>query len=131
MWGALILLLVAVWMLQIVLTILQSKHFSRTVKEMSRQSSGYLGVGVARQKLGVGTVIILVSDLGGKIVQAKEMTGVTVFTRFKPAMEFVGGQIDTYERLPKDGNRNKAIKQAVEKIKEQVREQQLFSKEVL
>jgi glucitol operon activator protein len=129
MWGAVILLMVVVWVLQIVLTILQSKHFSRTVKEMSNQSSGYLGVGVAKQKLGVGTVIILISDLSGKIVQAKEMTGVTVFSRFKPVSEFVGNQIEAFEQIPKDRNRNKAIRLAVEKIKEQVQlqEQQIFS----
>lgn len=129
MWGALILVMVVAWVLQIALTILQSRHFSRTVKEMSNQSSGYLGVGVAKQKLGVGTVIILISDLSGKIIQAKEMTGVTVFSRFKPVCEFVGNQIETYEQIPKDRNRNKAIRLAVEKIKEQVqlREQQIFS----
>lgn len=120
MWGTIILIFVAVWMLQIALTYIQARHFNQTVREMSNEHSGYLGVGVAKQKLGVGSVTILVSDLNGKIIKAKEMTGVTVLSRFKPVAELVGHSIHTFEYLVEPNNRCKAILMAVQKIKEQV-----------
>jgi glucitol operon activator protein len=118
LWGVIILLFVSVWLLQIVLTYFQSKHYNETLNEMSKRPSGYLGVGVVKQKLGVGSVMILACDLKGKIVEAREMSGVTVFTRFRPASEFVGQSIDMYEQdFENPNNRIKAITMAVSNIR--------------
>jgi glucitol operon activator protein len=118
LWGVIILLFVSVWLLQIVLTYFQSKHYNETLNEMSKRPSGYLGVGVVKQKLGVGSVMILACDLKGKIVEAREMSGVTVFTRFRPASEFVGQSIDMYEQdFENPNNRIKAITMAISNIR--------------
>lgn len=119
-WGYLIIFFVCAWLLQIVLTFFQNKHYGQTVREMSMSySPGYLGVGVVKKRLGVGSVIILVSDLSGKVVQAKEMTGVTVFSRFKPISDLIGKRVQNLHELTEDHHRARAIKMAAERILEE------------
>lgn len=98
-WNTAILLFIVAWFLQIALSYVQSKHYQQTVRAMSGQGSGFLGVGVAKRKLGIGSVVILVTDLSGVVTQAKELTGVTVFGRFKQASDFVGKTIHELEQF--------------------------------
>lgn len=116
-WGYVIIFFVCAWILQIIFTIVQNKHFGQTIREMSmKYSPGYLGVGVVKQRFGIGSVVILVSDLSGKIVGAKEMTGVTVFSRFKPISSLIGEHIQSLYDTSEDDQRARAIKMAAEKI---------------
>ncbi|WP_019535975.1 transcriptional regulator GutM [Paenibacillus ginsengihumi] len=118
-WNTAILLFIVAWFLQIALSYVQSKHYQQTVRAMSGQGSGFLGVGVAKRKLGIGSVVILVTDLSGVVTQAKELTGVTVFGRFKQASDFVGKTIHELEQFNLDKSRFHAAKNAVEQIKQQ------------
>ncbi len=116
-WGYVIVFFVCAWILQIVFTMIQNKHFSQTIREMSMQySPGYLGVGVVKQRFGIGSVVILVSDLSGKIVGAKEMTGVTVFSRFRSVNSLIGEHVQNLYETTEESQRARAIKMAAEKI---------------
>jgi glucitol operon activator protein len=87
---------------------------------MSNQDSGFLGVGVVKRRLGIGSVVILVTDLDYVVTGARELTGVTVFKRFKKADDFIGRSVNELESERRTGSRYHAVKLAVEKIKEQV-----------
>jgi glucitol operon activator protein len=119
-WHAVMLMFVAAWFLQIILSYFQSRHYQETVREMAAQDSGYLGVGVVKRKMGIGSVVILVTDPDFVVTNAKEITGVTVFGRFKQSEGFIGRQIDDIERSNGDDSRCHAAKKAVQLIKQQV-----------
>jgi glucitol operon activator protein len=119
-WHSAILLFIIAWFLQIFLSFAQSKHYQQTVRMMSNQASGFLGVGVVKRRLGIGSVVILVTDLNYVVTGARELTGVTVFKRFKKADDFIGRSVNELEREGRTGSRYHAVKLAVEKIKEQV-----------
>ncbi|WP_199616608.1 transcriptional regulator GutM [Paenibacillus alkalitolerans] len=120
-WGAVIILFAGMWMLQVALTFVQSKHYKLTIREMSAYGPGFLGVGVAKRKLGVGSVIVLVTDLSGKVVEAREMTGVTLFARFRKNAELAGKSIEVLSKTEDSSSRSDAIRMAVERIREQQR----------
>lgn len=95
MWGYIIGLFVSMWLLQILLSYLQLKHYNKTIREMSQgKSSGYLGVGVDKRKFGVGSVIIIVCDNEGVVIESKYLKGVTVFQRFKENKDIIHQHID-------------------------------------
>jgi len=119
-WGTLIAIFAVAWFIQIALVRLQANHYERTLREMSDARSGYLGVGVDKRLLGAGKVVILVSDIHGTIVKAKEMAGVTLFARFKPADALIGHSVDAMEAMAKTGSRNKALLMAVRNIQERI-----------
>jgi glucitol operon activator protein len=123
-WGPVIILFICAWVLQVILSFYQNRHYGQTVREMSTgHSSGYLGVGVIKKRFGIGSVIILVSDLSGKVVNAIELTGVTVFSRFKSTQKLIGRTIDQLLQTEGTDDRTKAIKMAVERIVEQQKNQ--------
>ncbi|SHE79166.1 glucitol operon activator protein [Seinonella peptonophila] len=119
-WAFFIAIFVGAWVLQIILTYYQNQHYSQTVREMSSEhDSGYLGVGVIKKRLGIGSVVILVSNLAGKVVSAKELTGVTVFARFQPADDLIGKEVDQLVHLEQKDHRSQAISMAAERIRQQ------------
>src|SRR5690625_101173 len=107
------------WVLQIGLTALQLKHYKKTVQEMSKRSSGYLGVGVDKRRLGVGSVVILVCNQYGIIVDSKKMYGVTVFQRFSQYNELIDRHIDRIY-LKEEDKLYTATQMAVKNIKTQI-----------
>lgn len=120
MWGWFIGVFVGIWLLQILLTSIQMKHYRTTVREMSKRSSGYLGVGVHKQKLGIGIVIILVSDVNGIIIEGKVLSGVTVFARFKSLDTFNGLTLKECKDQVEDNPFGETVKMAVNKIYSQM-----------
>lgn len=80
-----------------------------------------MGVGVGKQRFGIGSCVIMIADASGQIVNAKEMTGVTVFSRFQPIQDLIGKSLDyCFNHTVESDNRSKAIKMAIEKIQEQM-----------
>ncbi|MED4582723.1 transcriptional regulator GutM [Brevibacillus choshinensis] len=94
-WGYVVLLFAGLWVLQVVFTQLQSRHYYQKLREMQRQPNGYLGVGVNKRRFGVGAVIILVTNVQGNVTQCARMSGISVFSRFRPYDEPIGKTIDS------------------------------------
>jgi glucitol operon activator protein len=113
-------LFIAAWFLQIALSFIQNRHYQQTVREMAHQGSGFLGVGVAKRRFGIGSVVILVTDRNQVVTQAQELTGVTVFGRFKPAADFIGRSLTEFAELSDQHSRQHAVKRAAEQIHMQV-----------
>lgn len=104
------------WMFQGVLTYFQIRHYSTTLQDMKKE--GKVLVGQHKGKFSSGSIIILVLDKENKIINAKEMRGMTVFNRFKTRNEFIN---KTLEEIKKDipNMKNKktsmSLKKAIEK----------------
>ncbi|TWT01118.1 transcriptional regulator GutM [Planomicrobium sp. CPCC 101079] len=120
MWGWVIAIFAGVWLLQLLLTRVQMKNYQETIKKLSNRSSGYLGVGIQKQKLGIGAIAILVTDTDGKIVESQIMKGVTVFSRFQAFHQWDGMALEEVKERLKDDSLDAAFLMAIEKIENQM-----------
>lgn len=109
-------LFVILWGLQFLLTHFQMKNYYSTIQKMSRRGAGYLGVGVSKRRFGKGVVLVLVSDENDVIVDAKKMSGVTVFSRFEEYSEVIGENVSSLLAFNSDEQTQQALCKAVEKI---------------
>jgi glucitol operon activator protein len=84
-WAVIILILIVVWVTQAGLTIMQVRNYRQCVRKLINRKEGeYIGVGSGRGWFRAGTVVIMVADEEGKVVNAERMHGISVFARFKP-----------------------------------------------
>lgn len=120
MWVIFIAIFIVLWLLQLFMTRRQMKHYHQTVREMSNRFSGYLGVGVDRKRLGVGTILILVTDVEGTITDCRKMSGVTVFSKFKNCKRFKGLNILDLHLSSDESKYQVALRIAIEKILQQM-----------
>jgi glucitol operon activator protein len=88
--GALLALAVF-WALQLVGSWFQMRRYTDAVRgAASNWNSGFLGVGSCKVKLGRGAVAIVVLSADLHVCQFLSMSGLTVFTRFRPHDGFTG-----------------------------------------
>lgn len=120
MWGWFIVVFAAVWLLQLWMAKAQLKNYHGTIRELSRRPSGYLGVGIQKQKLGIGAIAILVTDETGTVVESRLMRGVTVFSRFEPFTKYIGQPLDSVLADLKEEPVDLAFRMAIEKIEIQM-----------
>ncbi|WKA53421.1 transcriptional regulator GutM [Planococcus shixiaomingii] len=120
MWGWVIAVFVGVWLLQFLLTKIQMKNYQETLRKLSSRPSGYLGVGIQKQKLGIGAIAILVTDTEGIVVESQVMKGVTVFSRFQAFDQFNGLSITELKDQLEDDSLDIAFKMAIEKVEAQM-----------
>ncbi len=116
MWGVFITIFIVLWLLQFLMTKKQLKHYHQTVKEMSNQSSGYLGIGVDKKRFGIGTVLIMVTDVKGTVIDCRIMSGVTVFAKFKKCKRFNKLDILDVNLLDYENKYQVSLRMAIEKI---------------
>lgn len=122
MWGWFIVVFAAVWLLQLWMTKAQLKNYHGTIKKLSRRPSGYLGVGIQKQKLGIGAIGIIVIDEAGTVVESQLMRGVTVFSRFEPFTKHIGLTLDALKAELGEEPADLAFGMAIEKIESQMNE---------
>jgi len=109
MWIKLLLIIGLMWILQGVLAYFQIKNFQTKMKEMKK--SGRVGIGTVKGRLGAGAIVILSVDGVGRIVEARKMTGISVFARFKPFPELK--DLYYWEATKAVDSSNKALLKAV------------------
>lgn len=117
-YGGLVFLIIIFWVVQFLFSMFQNKDYNRVIKEMKSYRSGYLGVGIARSKfnLGPGTVIILVLDNEGIILDLREMSGFSVFARFKQKEAMIGKHVENLMQSKSLKVKRKATQEAVSLI---------------
>lgn len=118
-WG-IIALLVSCWLLQVLMSMKQSKHYQESLNEMKKLPTGHIGVGIAKAKfnIGSGVVVILATDLQGNVIELREMKGMTVFSRFKKRTPLIGKHISQLSSVVKKQERS-ALEQAISLINQE------------
>jgi len=117
--GYLILALALVWILQIIGTYFQMRHYREVLGGITRDSNeGYAGVGNAKARFGKGVILILVVDRNDTVIRALRMRGMTVFARFQEAPDLVGMKLDELRggEGPYEAATMRAARLAVEQI---------------
>ena len=127
MWGWFIVVFAGIWLLQIAMTKVQLKNYQATIKKMSSRPSGYLGVGIQKQKFGIGVISIVVTDKEGVVVENQLMRGVTVFSRFEPFTDYNGLHIEALKEKLDQDLVSQAIKKAIEKVEAQMHKEETIA----
>ncbi|MGH3148151.1 MAG: transcriptional regulator GutM [Rubrobacter sp.] len=92
---SLILLLAGLWLLQMVGTYFQMRHYREVLGGITEAGGkGFVGVGNAKARFGRGAILILVSGEDGVVRRAVRMRGATVFARFEEAPDLIGMSLD-------------------------------------
>lgn len=95
--GWLLLALAAVWALQLVLSLYQSKRFHRKVFELRKQGDK-ASVGMAGSNWKRKVYAVLVVDEDRETVHAHKLQGFTVFADLEPVPELVGAPLSRFEQ---------------------------------
>ena len=116
-----ILILAVAWVLQIVGTYFQMRHYRDVLGGITREGGeGFVGVGNAKAAFGKGVILILVADENDVVKRALRMRGMTIFARFKEAPELAGMRLDELRvgdrEEPYDKNTMLAARRGVEQI---------------
>ena len=121
-WIAYVILLLALaWILQIIGTYFQMRHYRKVLSGITREGGeGFVGVGNAKATFGKGVILILVSDANDVVRRALRMRGMTIFARFKEAPDLVGMSLDELRaegrEEPYDKSTMLAARRAIEQI---------------
>ena len=116
-----ILLLAVAWILQIVGTYFQMRHYREVLGGITREGGeGYVGVGNAKATFGKGVILILVADENDVVRKALRMRGMTILARFKEAPDLVGMNIDELRAEGREGPYEKSTMLAARRAIEQI-----------
>jgi glucitol operon activator protein len=121
-WIAYVILLLALaWILQIIGTYFQMRHYREVLSGITREGGeGFVGVGNAKATFGKGVILILVSDGNDVVRRALRMRGMTIFARFKEAPDLEGMSLDELRaegrEEPYDKSTMLAARRAIEQI---------------
>jgi glucitol operon activator protein len=121
-WIAYVILLLAVaWILQIVGTYFQMRHYREVLGRITREGGqGFVGVGNAKATFGKGVILILVADENDVVKRASRMRGMTIFARFKEAPDLVGMRLDELRVEGRDSPYDKGTMLAARRAVEQI-----------
>jgi glucitol operon activator protein len=90
-WQVLLVAWVVLWALQSVGTWYQTQRYFGKIKQLQTEhAAGFLGAGHARRRLGIGAIVIVITDANLKVTRLLMMRGMTVLATFKDQPEFVG-----------------------------------------
>ncbi|OUO41441.1 hypothetical protein B5F82_01525 [Megamonas hypermegale] len=81
MFWILIVLAIAMWVLQGILSVFQLKKFNRELKRLRK--SGRVAIGKARGRFKAGCLLMLCIDENCKIIKGRKLQGITSFAGFK------------------------------------------------
>jgi glucitol operon activator protein len=121
-WVAYVILLLAVaWILQIVGTYFQMRHYREILGGITREGGeGYVGVGNAKATFGKGVILILVADENDVVRKALRMRGMTILARFKEAPDLVGMSLEDLRVEGREGPYDKSTMLAARRAIEQI-----------
>ncbi|MBA8838874.1 glucitol operon activator protein [Ochrobactrum sp. RH2CCR150] len=125
-WQWALLALALLWGIQSLGVWFQMRHYSDVLKGVtSRYSDGFVGAGHVRGRFGKGVIVMIVVDRDLKIRRFLEMSGRTVFAKFKRQEAYEGMSLNALRREQEALEKspvNAAAKQAMDQI-DRIREQ--------
>ncbi|MDB0438752.1 transcriptional regulator GutM [Clostridioides difficile] len=102
--------LIAVYILNICLGYLQLKDFNKNYIELKRR--GRVAIGRKKGRISSGTIVLILINEDGVIVETRKMQGVTVLARVKVFEGLVGYNLGCIEKSDLNGY-NKLLKKAI------------------
>ena len=107
------------YVLQMILTYFQVKNFRNNVDELRKK--GVIGIGSKKRKLSAGTIVILVSNEFGDIIEGRMMQGFSILARFKNLKDLNGLNVgELKERMQRESSKDTATLDALKQIENQL-----------
>ncbi len=107
------------YVLQMILTYFQVKDFRSNVDELRKK--GFIGIGSKKRKLSAGTIVILVSNEFGDIIEGRMMKGFSILARFKNLKDLNGFNVgELKERMQRESSKDTATLDALKQIENQL-----------
>lgn len=107
------------YVLQMILTYFQVKNFRNNVDELRKK--GVIGIGSKKRKLSAGTIVILVSNEFGDIIEGRMMQGFSILARFKNLKDLNGFNVgELKERMLRESSKDTATLDALKQIENQL-----------
>ena len=125
MFWILIVLAIAMWILQGILSVFQLKKFNRELKSLRK--SGRVAIGKARGRFKAGCLLMLCIDENCKIIKGRKLQGITSFAGFKDFNDLNGivlTNITENTCADFDKQTKAAVLSAVEEYREYTRQQE-------
>lgn len=98
-WKSALVLLLLFWSAQVCASWVQWRHVQDTLTSARNAfSSGFLGIGKFRPRFGFGAMVLLVASPNLHVVEAKVLSGFSVFARFRELPEYRGMSLDDLRR---------------------------------
>jgi glucitol operon activator protein len=110
--------IIALMLLQLFMAHFQSKDYKNLMKSL--KGKGIIGIGVKKGRIRAGTIVILVSNEMGKIIEGKQMKGYTIFARFKDIEGVKGEDILELKKKVISEKGSIAYIDAIERIEEKL-----------
>jgi glucitol operon activator protein len=106
--------------MQVGLTYLQVINYHKRL--YSLKTLGIMGIGNKKGKIAAGSIIILISNKDGIIIDCEEMKGRTVFSRFNKVNKYIGLSIYSLKTFHQNNIKYKksAIAKAIQSIEQQL-----------
>ncbi|EKO3434748.1 transcriptional regulator GutM [Vibrio fluvialis] len=79
---------IVAWVIQIAMSFFQIRAFNRMIQSMARK--GKIKIGRTKSRWKARTIVVLVEDEDGTIMDAKVLNGITVFARPKTLAVVIG-----------------------------------------
>jgi glucitol operon activator protein len=120
-WG--LLALAAVWALQSLGVWFQMRHYSDVLKGItSKYDDGFVGAGNCRGRFGKGVIVLVVVTPDLLVRRVLEMSGRSVFAKFRRREEFEGMTLDALKRHSETPERaeDRSMAQAIGRAVEQI-----------
>lgn len=108
---------IAAFIFQTILGYFQIKHFNTIYQELRRK--GKVAIGRRSGKIRAGTIIFFAVDSNAKILDARLMQGVTIWSKFKMKEQYIGQDIHFIDHChPLVQKENKLTQLAMENARE-------------
>lgn len=92
-----ILFIIVAWLLQYALTILQVRDYRTVMGQMIEEYKGLSGFhlfsGTSKKALGRRSIVLLIVDQEYQVRKCHVLTGMSVFSRFKPYADYEGRHV--------------------------------------
>lgn len=107
-------LLGSAWLLQAILGLIQVRNFSKELVKLRKE--GRVVIGKAKGGFYAGTVLVLVLGEKDRIINAKKMQGVTVFSRMKEYSLFNNMTLNELKEKRESFKLNRGVKKALDSL---------------
>lgn len=85
-----------VWMLQLILSLLQTKRFHQNIADLRKQGAA-TSVGISGRNWTLKNYGVLVVDEERMVIRAQKLTGFTVFSNLKDVPQLAGLPLDRFD----------------------------------
>lgn len=113
----LVFIIIALLALNAATSMSHASYYRKTLRSMMEQNEeGFLGIGMAKNKLKARIITLMLADKDGVIAECRVMSGLTVFSKFKTCHELTGCSIQSLPEEIQNSKYKASVEEAIKLI---------------